>query len=45
MPCGRHNLVLGATAKTDGWSGYFSAPGVTRDPHMIGKMAANIVLP
>lgn len=39
------NLVPGATAKTDGWSGYPGAPGVTHDPHVIGKMAAHIVLP
>jgi hypothetical protein len=39
------NLAPGATAKTDGWSGYAGAPGVTHDPHVIGKMAAHIVLP
>src|SRR5262244_2856038 len=31
------NLGRGATAKTDGWSGH---PGVTHDPHVVGKMAA-----
>jgi transposase-like protein len=39
------NLVPGATAKTDGWSGYPGAPGVNHDPHTVGKMAAHIVLP
>src|SRR6266571_255136 len=39
------NLAPGATAKTDGWSGYPGAPGVKHDPHVIGKMAAHIVLP
>jgi predicted RNA-binding Zn-ribbon protein involved in translation (DUF1610 family) len=39
------NLVPGATAKTDGWSGYPGAPRVNHDPHVIGKMAAHIVLP
>lgn len=39
------NLAPGATAKTDGWSGYPGAPGVEHDPHVVGKMAAHIVLP
>jgi len=39
------NLAPGATAKTDGWSGYPGAPGVNHDPHVVGKMAAHIVLP
>ena len=39
------NVAAGATAKTDGWSGYPGAPGVTHDPHVIGPMAAHIVLP
>jgi hypothetical protein len=39
------NLAPGATAKTDGWSGYPGAPGVNHDPHTVGKMAAHIVLP
>ena len=39
------NLVPGSTAKTDGWSAYPGAPGVDHDPHVIGKMAAHIVLP
>src|SRR5271168_5171042 len=39
------NLAPGATAKTDGWSGYPGAPGVNHDPHVVGKMAAHIILP
>jgi hypothetical protein len=38
------NLALGATAKTDGWSGYPGA-SVSHEPHVVGKMAAHIVLP
>ena len=41
----RTNLAPGATAKTDGWSGYPGAPGVNHDPHVVGNMAAHIVLP
>jgi hypothetical protein len=39
------NLSPGATAKTDGWSGYPGAPGIRHEPHVIGPMAAHIVLP
>ena len=39
------NIAPGATAKTDGWSGYPGAAGITHDPHVVGKMAAHIVLP
>ncbi len=35
----------GAVAKTDGWSAYAGAPGVAHDPHVIGTMAAHVVLP
>ena len=38
-------LAPGATAKTDGWSGYPGAPGVHHEPHVIGPMAAHVVLP
>jgi transposase-like protein len=44
-PCLVDNLAPGATAKTDGWSAYPGAPGVSHDPHVIGKMAAHVVLP
>ena len=39
------NLGRGGTTKTDGWSGYPGAAGVTHDPHVVGKIAAHIVLP
>ena len=39
------NVAPGTTAKTDGWPGYEGAPGVAHDPHVIGSMAAHIVLP
>src|SRR6266851_2609408 len=39
------NLAPGATAKTDGWSAYPGAPSVKHDPHVVGQMAAHIVLP
>ena len=35
----------GAVAKTDGWSAYVGAPDVAHDPHVIGAMAAHVVLP
>ena len=38
-------VAQGATAKTDGWAGYPNAPNVTHDPHVIGNMAAHVVLP
>ena len=37
--------ALGTVARTDGWSAYPGAPGVRHDPHVIGPMAAHIVLP
>lgn len=39
------NIVPGATIKTVGWSAYPGRPNVEHDPHVIGKMAAHIVLP
>lgn len=39
------SVTDGATIKTDGWSGYPGAPGLTHEPHVVGKMAAHIVLP
>lgn len=41
----RANVAAGTTARTDGWSGYAGAPEVTHDPHVVGKMAAHVVLP
>ncbi len=39
------NIAPNNTAKTDGWSGYNRAPGVDHQPHVIGAMAAHVVLP
>lgn len=39
------NIKAGTTARTDGWRGYPGAPGVTHEPHVIGPMAAHLVLP
>jgi hypothetical protein len=39
------DLAPGATAKTDGLPSYAGAPNVHHDPHVVGKMAAHIVLP
>ena len=39
------NLAQGATIKTDGWAAYPGAPNVSHDPHVVGNMAAHIVLP
>lgn len=39
------SVADGATIKTDGWSGYRGAPDVTHEPHVIGSMAAHVVLP
>ncbi len=35
----------GATIKTDGWPSYARAPDVRHEPHVVGAMAAHIVLP
>ena len=39
------NIRTGSTAKTDGWSGYPGGGQVTHEPHVVGNMAAHIVLP
>ena len=39
------NIAAASTAKTDGWAGYAAAPVETHDPHVIGSMAAHLVLP
>jgi transposase-like protein len=41
----RDNIAPGATVKTDGWAGYPGAPEVNHEPHVIGPMAAHLVLP
>jgi predicted RNA-binding Zn-ribbon protein involved in translation (DUF1610 family) len=37
--------AAGSELKTDGWSGYPGAPGLAHDPHVVGKMAAHVILP
>lgn len=39
------NVTRGTTLKTDGWSGYPGVPGFSHEPHVVGTMAAHIVLP
>jgi transposase-like protein len=39
------NLAKDATAKTDGWSAYPGAEDINHEPHVVGPMAAHIVLP
>jgi predicted RNA-binding Zn-ribbon protein involved in translation (DUF1610 family) len=39
------DLAPGATAKTDGLASYVGAPSLRHDRHVVGKMAAHIVLP
>jgi hypothetical protein len=39
------NVAPGTTIRTDGWSAYPGAPDVAHDPHVIGPMAAHVVLP
>ena len=38
-------LAKDATAKTDGWSAYPGAKDIKHEPHVVGPMAAHIVLP
>ena len=38
------NIAGGATLKTDGWAAYPGAPEVNHDPHVVGTMAAHVVL-
>ena len=39
------NIAPASTAKTDGWAGYAGVPVDQHDPHVIGAMAAHLVLP
>ncbi len=39
------NIAPASTAKTDGWPSYPGAPEIAHEPHVIGAMAAHIVLP
>jgi len=38
-------VAPGSTIRTDGWAGYRACAEVAHDPHIIGTMAAHIVLP
>lgn len=40
-----NNLAKDATAKTDGWAAYPGAKDINHEPHVVGPMAAHIVLP
>src|SRR6266536_828884 len=42
---GAATVAPGITIRTDGWSGYPGAPDVAHDPHVIGPIAAHVVLP
>jgi hypothetical protein len=39
------NVAAGVKLKTDGWAGYPGTPEVDHDPHVVGTMAAHLVLP
>lgn len=39
------NVTPGAALKTDRWSGYPGVPRFAHEPHVVGTMAAHIVLP
>ena len=41
----KETVAPGSTLKTDGWTGYAASVDVAHDPHVIGPMAAHIVLP
>jgi hypothetical protein len=39
------NVAPGSTLKTDGWSAYPGVAGFKREPHVVGSMAAHVILP
>ena len=39
------NTAPGTIVKTDGLAAYLGAPNVTHEPHVVGTMAAHVVLP
>jgi len=41
----KDNIAPGSVAKTDGLTSYLGAPDVTHEPHVVGPMAAHIILP
>ena len=38
-------LTAGSRAKTDGWSPYPGVPDLVHEPHVIGTIAAHVVMP
>jgi transposase-like protein len=41
----KDNIAPGSVAKTDGLASYLDAPDVRHEPHVVGPMAAHIILP
>jgi transposase-like protein len=41
----KDNIAPGSVAKTDGLASYPGAPDIAHEPHVVGPMAAHIVLP
>lgn len=41
----KRNIAPGSVTKTDGLASYLGTPDVTHEPHVVGPMAAHIVLP
>jgi transposase-like protein len=41
----KDNIEPGSVAKTDGLASYLGAPDMTHEPHVVGTMAAHIILP
>jgi len=39
------DIAAGSRARTDGWAAYPGVPDLVHEPHVIGTMAAHIVLP
>ena len=39
------HVEKGATIKTDGWAAYPGVPDVVHEPHVVGSMAAHVLLP
>ena len=44
-PFVKANVAAGSTLRTDGWSAYPGLSGLKHEPHVVGAMAAHIVLP
>ena len=41
----KDTIAPGSVTKTDGLASYLDAPNVTHEPHIVGPMAAHIILP